>query len=844
MSNAYIEILDTENSVLGTVYVSENNDFPLALNDKISNINNVLRGNTSSSSKTFRTPATRELNNLLEYLYNSNIVDNKDMKNVKPCRLIVDGIQFYNYNKIKCTDIIQRNGRPIEYEWVLYGENYEWVDAAKDAMITDFDYYDGTTDLINYTKTKLNTDFYTNYDSGYDYWWSLKNYGGWKNGTNASVEDFRPDIYIKSIERKFFARNGYTLSSDFKDGSIFKKLIFPFIGKGFVVDPDVVKDNRVVVERTVPQGNFTDVLISMPTEREDISNLWSTDTFTASVRGVYRFSGYVDFQTYSTYGNFIGGIQYKKNGVLRTLYDTSGANAYSSSFGNSFQFISFDFGIFLDPSDTIQFRASVDPTLVATPGVFSFINIRAASLAVILGSEIVEGSSFRIKDVFPNNISVLDVINGCTEMFNLYWKTDNRLKKIYCEPRNTFYKGFSDAIDWTSKLDIASGYTLSFLTDYKRNWSFRYADDSNDKLVAEENKKNNRVLAEQKLELPSRFAKGEERAGTDFFAPTISKPAIEIAVTGIQDAPVIPTFHNNSPQPPTYSNDFLPRILYQEGMVQKNSAAGVTQKWKFSSRSTSTIDTMSYVPLAYMSDGLAGVGENLMFCDGTVDGDGLFKTYWDETFQILETGEVLAANFRLKSTELSTIDLRYPVYFSEPAELKGYWIIDSLGDYKPHDIDLVPAKLVKVESRTPTTLTPISTDLGVVEDLGGNFSQSFLNAHVQSTGNNSALSPVTTMNANSGNVSLNNGNVVWGMGLIGIGSGQTVLGKFNQASETDKFVIGAGNSDSDRANVISIDENDNLKVFGGQIFYTDGSGNIMPIYSTDENGNVNFVYQK
>lgn len=853
MSDAYIEILDTTNSVLGNIYVSDNDDFPLALSDKISDISEILKGGTSSSSKTFRFPATNEINVLLGYLYNANISDDKDMKNIKPCRLIVDGQQYLNYNKIKITDVIEKNGRPVEYEAVLYGENYEWVDAAKETMITDLDYYDGTTDIIDYTKASLNAAFPTTYDSGWDYWWSLKNYGAWKNGSNATVEDFRPDIYIKSIEEKFFARIGYTLESDFKDGSIYKKLLFPFIGGSFSLGEDIIAANKISVETNAVQsitGAVGDA-VSFANEIQDDNNLWtSSNTFTCARSGKYRISGIIDLGFIVYAGVATASLKLRKNGVDTQMYDSSGAimsmqvpsSQFPSGVGLSTYF--FDFDQDLISGDVVQifcsFSSSFAPLWLAR---VSFQT--TSSLSISLKTDIIEGSTFKINEVFPNDISVLDVMNGCTDLFNLYWKTDTRLKKVYCEPRNEFYKPISQAIDWTNKLDLSSEYKLSFITDYKRDWSFSYSEDSNDKLVAEENKKSKRVLAELKISLPDRFQKGTQKAGTNFFAPTISKIAEEISPTGLQDAPTIPTFKNEYPKPSQYSTDFKPRILYQEGMVTKTTSYGYTARWRFHDRLTGGVQIKTQVPLAYMADGLAGVGANLMYCNGTVEGDGLFKTYWDKTFQVLETGEILTCKLRLNSTELSTIDLRYPVYFDTPAEIKGYWAIDSLGDYKPQDLDLVPAKLVRLEEVTPKTTTSVTDGLETASETGGGFGGVFKTDPTGgSTGDNGAKRPVTTMNSGAGNVSRDTGNVVWGNGLIGDGVGQIVLGKFNVASETDKLIIGAGISDSDRRNFITIDENDNLKVFGGQVFFTDGDGNIQPVYSTDENGNVNFVYLK
>lgn len=852
--NSYIEILDTTNSVLGTLNVSSNSDFPLSLQDKISDINNVLGGNTSSSSKTSRAPATPQLNRLLEYLYNSNISDDADMKNTKDCRLIVDGVQYHNYNKIKFTDVIQKNGKPFEYEFILYGENYEWVEQLRDLMITDLDYYDGTTDLVTYTKNSLNTAFPTTYDSGWDYWWSLKNYGAWKNATNVTVEDFRPDIYIKSIVREAFERIGYTLSSSFVDSSLFKKLLFPFIGNGFNLSPEEIKDSYVYVENN-QSFSHTDptilVALSYPTEISDVNNRWIADSYFCEKTGLYNIRGKIAIGLILSGGYGSVSLKYLKtfpdlSFETGQIYTTTGQPIIHKRPPKVSDQYSFDFNIFLNEGElfSIAFQN-------AGTNAINFISVNsAATLEIILASKpdgtLIEGSLFKINEVFPNDISVLEIINGVTELFNLYWKTDTRLKKIYCEPRNDFYKGQGDAINWTSKLDIDSEYKLHFATQYKRDWSFSYAEDSNDKYVSATNKIFKRRLAELKISLPNRFAKGSQKAGTDFFAPTASDIAQNISTEGFIDAPMIPTFNSFYPEASQYSSDFKPRILYQEGYVTKATGFGTNSNWKFHDSITNTITPMSLVPLAYMADRLAGVGANLMYCNGVIEGDGLFKTYWDKTFQVIETGIILTAKFRLTTTELSNIDLRYPIYLSEPAELKGYWVIDTVGDYKPQDLGLVPVKLIKVTNLNPKVTTPI-VNPPITGDFGNssNFDSAFKKNNNTTNDSNQSDTPITTvLGNNSGNVSKNTGNNVWAIGGIGNGQLQTILGKHNLPSETDILQVGIGKNDSDRSNLFTVDEDGNFSTFGGQIFYEETDGSISPVVAQDSNADYSFIYKK
>ena len=59
-------------------------------------------------------------------------------------------------------------------------------------------------------------------------------------------------------------------------------------------------------------------------------------------------------------------------------------------------------------------------------------------------------------------------------MFNLYYWTDINTKTIYIEPRDTFFKAPSEAIDWTNKLDISKKNEIDYVRSYKRDIVFSY----------------------------------------------------------------------------------------------------------------------------------------------------------------------------------------------------------------------------------------------------------------------------------------------------------------------------------------------------------------------------------
>ena len=59
-------------------------------------------------------------------------------------------------------------------------------------------------------------------------------------------------------------------------------------------------------------------------------------------------------------------------------------------------------------------------------------------------------------------------------MFNIYYWTDVKTKKVYFEPRDVFFNSQSTALDWSSKLDLSNGYEVDYVSTYKRTVNFSY----------------------------------------------------------------------------------------------------------------------------------------------------------------------------------------------------------------------------------------------------------------------------------------------------------------------------------------------------------------------------------
>ena len=91
------------------------------------------------------------------------------------------------------------------------------------------------------------------------------------------------------------------------------------------------------------------------------------------------------------------------------------------------------------------------------------------------GNAATAGDEIMIREQLPCDVLKSDFVAGLTGMFNLYWTTNEQEKKVYVEPYDQFFKGRSDALDWTEKLDFTEPHRTTYLVDrLGRDILFRY----------------------------------------------------------------------------------------------------------------------------------------------------------------------------------------------------------------------------------------------------------------------------------------------------------------------------------------------------------------------------------
>ena len=233
MSKIEIQILDYTNGVLGTLDITDSQNFPLVLSYLVSDARDI-ETKFGDFSKSFDVPATKNNNKLFNNIYNAQIDDDKSITDLKDCRILVDTQEFFK-GKIQIKGNKQ-SSRPISYSCTIFGGNYGWLSKIKDLYLCSL--YDDSDTFIYNTTNIINS--WTLDQSTSDLVFPLLDYGALNNPFNGvSVipngsgvvnfgKDFRPHFYIYNLLKKILNNVSYSIESTFFEHPDFKKLITHF----------------------------------------------------------------------------------------------------------------------------------------------------------------------------------------------------------------------------------------------------------------------------------------------------------------------------------------------------------------------------------------------------------------------------------------------------------------------------------------------------------------------------------------------------------------------------------------------------------------------------------------
>lgn len=419
------------------VDVFNRNDLPISITKQTDNFLQVV-GGTSGEVQNFgsslRLPATHH--NCQVFLQShipQSYLDPKDRKLYARFTLIVevDGtVQFSGFATL--TKVFRDGHEPKEFAFDSYGDAAALWEQADQYNLTDIT----GLGIIPYTTAEVKaSQVYTPADAPYIF--APVIYGSttgspdpsatW-NSKQFTTRDFRPAIFEYSIITEFFKTLGYGLESTFLNTDWFKKWVYLFgVGDNWKTAYNA-NDYRFYANRTINQTIAGSPASFFPVQFnsivEDTQNGWDAVNFwyTIPVQGRYKVEAYVN-------GTNIRVWRVEYTDPLNPLPD-----AYL--FYGTFNFGQCQAGF--SSSGEINLRAGVRVRVMVRRRVAGSATITAASLRIQLVDEVLVGVDVDAASCLHNN-PVKQYLQGVTHRFNLVWFVDDRLKRVYCEPRFAYY---------------------------------------------------------------------------------------------------------------------------------------------------------------------------------------------------------------------------------------------------------------------------------------------------------------------------------------------------------------------------------------------------------------------
>lgn len=740
----YIEIRDTDNSIVGRLDVGNSNEFPLTLTRKLSDFNE-LNARSGVFSTDFEIPLTESNVSLLPSIYNANLKDTKQFFKKKDA-IIYNDESLIARGKLRILSINTKEGTKfINCNFV--GDNLSWVTEFSELALNEVNFADT---IFNFDTTSVPASWTNTADDSDFVFAAIHRGGGATTYEPFRYEQFRPDLFVKRILTTSFNQVGYNVSSTFFDTSGFKSLILPYFGSN---ETNWVNTETTVNNYTISLTNSTAQALSntswesrdngagyswtcqgsknrikLVTELSDANNVYNNSTYEFDN---FPFGGNWDFEytfnltniaipfadANSTHEIYLTVESTGNNYAVNTLIHTFSGTTNQTINGNITAFVPDNatskayFWVKYKAINPTSSESWTDINDCSTNRLYSAMTISTSSKLIAKPNKVISaGSSISLADVLPRDFFVLDLVNDLTKMFNLYWRTNEANKTVYVEPRDDFFRDLTYATDYTEKIDLSKGYTLvDFKSIYPRYIDFNYIQDPVDGKLTNRNKI---IRGRGGYDW---FSVNDYDLGSDFEDGQTSITHSKISSTYYVDcgnyAPILAKMWSEDTASPTeFSTEFAPRILsYVYGTQKRFNNAG-SRYLEYLNEQTNTIVQYTTIPYAlgcnFTRNGITEAEVPIQLSYYNVGGEGLIKNYWSDSLQMIKDGKSLTINLVMSLNEFRDIDFREPIYFSAPNDLEGYWVFESINSVKiDNDTQSVKCNLVKKVNYEPINIT-------------------------------------------------------------------------------------------------------------------------------------------
>ena len=746
-TNVTIKIFDSVNNLDFEIPISSEGNSPLSINKNLSDLTN-LTGRSGVQSRKFKIPISKEIANNYNNFNQAQHYNSKDVDGDKEAAIIINGNEFER-GKIRVTDFVSKAGFE-SIELLFFGNNFDWTELGKDLTMSDIDW---TVNTFDFLPQSIKNTWTGSVDAGNEFVFPLENRGNRKLMSMIHSEDFRPSFYLHSVFTRFFQNIGYTISSDFINSADFKTLVLSYFGKRFSNSKALRDDNTAIINApTVGEyqtGTFTtkepanfsvngalswNDSIAPASDlnnlfNPNIGNIYAGTTyragrFTAAAGGYYKFninynlsylgwasqSGEVDMK------HFL--VKYDSSGVI--TQSLAGVDMENMFIGTASQVLNSKTsdGNLVNHNGEVEIELGVGESVEvwrltsANQMDYYDVNYFDYTVEMKMTNKIAEGTPLTFQGVLDDKVKVLSIINDVSRMFNLMFDTDPVLKNVRIEPRNTFYDEISEAIEITELIDISKPIKTSFNSDsHNRDMSFYYTIDGTDGYVKGRNDDEGTILARYDHSLPSKFKSGSTNVTTSniaatYFIKDFDSVGVEYRTFAPMTSRFWKEFETNTPLEELI--DHKPRILnYVYGRQQTYGSGTTYNEFRFYDEGFNR----DYIPAVLTHRATTIGGDSIVLTPFNLQWhkrgglDGLFGSYWSKTVTEIVEGISLELSIRINDKFWNDFNFKNVFYISEPVEIKGYWLIESLKGYQPENSNLCKAKLlhrVEFDKQTET----------------------------------------------------------------------------------------------------------------------------------------------
>lgn len=733
MRDLKLIISELNGTHIGVLDLKESSDFGLKLTRSIASIKDISARKTTYSLD-FKIPKTPNNNVLLFGMKNLNSTD-KTILSKKRVRVYLEENEIERgFIKFHLSELLDT------YTATFYGGNADWVDKITPYYLSDLDWSNlnepaaGQETFTFARIDTINAGDSTNYDIVYPF---ID-----RNNTGAN-SDLRPIFYVRKFFQRAFEKIGYTLTSNFLnstflkgDGADYKGLAFDpacvFTADETNIestranystnrilstdnDPSLWTDAYVLGKRSAgvttlsKLEGFFNVLI------QDNGTTYNTSTgeYTVADTAYYTFD--VDNST-QKYGYYLFGSWHLYNlGLVSpavrhppsiTFYLV--ANNVSTTVIDGTILHKIDFNPLQANSNRLKGYANAGDVLTlwfeidddASGFIDASLNSpsltnwkyslgHAASINVFKAGKINLGDQYAINGTIPAKIKVIDLIKDFKTLFNLYFEPDFKNNTITIEPRDDYYQNIGNAENITSLIDYDSPITIDYKLPYKRNLIFSYKADSNDGYLKEWEKLNRRTYAQYTHQLGDRFDEGDTNISTSLISPTIQRFEVN---SNIVSSIIRKHYEDNENIGKGINTNFNVR-LFQVIRNQQFDEQGLPRR----------TNSPLVVTCALMEEygNVATIDNKQLTFNGA---NGLVSQFWAKTIANLEDAAILSLKMKIDYYKFQSIDFSKPVFIEHPADIRGYYVYESIDNFDILKDEVRSVKLLRFKNYQPITI--------------------------------------------------------------------------------------------------------------------------------------------